>query len=248
MIRAEHVVYEVSGRTILDDISVSVAKGTTLTFMGLSGAGKSTFLKCISGLNKVKSGAIYVDGQNIVGLSEKQLNEVRKKVGMVFQYAALFDSLNVYENVSFGLRRMNRKLKEKEIAEIVKKNLALVGMSGVEDRMPSELSGGMKKRIGLARALVMNPDILLYDEPTAGLDPITAAAIAELIVKMRDELGVTSVLVTHDVQTIKTASDTMARLHEGKIVGYVTKEEIFAMDGIVKQFLEGSTEGPVKIS
>lgn len=215
--------------------------------MGMSGVGKSTLLKCIAMLIRPGAGEVIIEGQNIAAMPERRLRDVRRKVGMVFQYAALFDSLNVYENVSFGLRR-HRQLSEDEIRAVVSEKLALVGLSGTEDKMPSQLSGGMQKRVGLARALALDPQILLYDEPTAGLDPITAATISNLIVRMRDQLGVTSVVVAHDLALIKHVSNRVGMLHSGRIVQVGTWDEMEKSENpVVKQFIAGSTEGPIKL-
>lgn len=248
MITVQQLCYRVGGKTILNRLDLHVEKGETLAVMGMSGAGKSTLLKCIGGLLQPTLGQVEIDGVDIVGMSESQLDTVRIKIGMVFQYAALFDSLNVYENVSFGLRR-HRKLPESEIAEIVRSRLGVVGLAHTENLMPSELSGGMQKRVGLARALALDPQIVLYDEPTTGLDPITAATIAELIVKARNEFGVTSVLVSHDIPTIKSVSNRIAMLHKGKIaaIGTVDEMENHA-NPIVTQFLSGSIDGPIQIT
>jgi phospholipid/cholesterol/gamma-HCH transport system ATP-binding protein len=248
VITARDLSYRVGGKTILRRVSLHVDKGETLAVMGISGAGKSTLLKCLAGLLRPSAGQVLIGDVDISRMREADMDNVRRRIGMVFQYAALFDSLNVYENVSFGVRRHTR-LSEPEIAEIVRARLAMVGLRGTEDMMPSELSGGMQKRVGLARALALNPETVLYDEPTAGLDPITSATIAELIVKTRKEFGVTSVLVSHDIPTIKRVSNRIAMLHEGRIVATGTVEEMERNpDPTVKQFMEGNTEGPIQIT
>lgn len=248
MITALQLSYRVSGHSILRRLDLSVAKGETLAVMGMSGVGKSTLLKCLGGLLRPTGGQVMINDTDIARMPEKHLDAIRGKMGMVFQYAALFDSLNVYENVSFGLRRHSR-LTETEIAEVVNAKLSLVGLPRTEKLMPAELSGGMQKRVGLARAIAMEPDILLYDEPTAGLDPITSATIAELIVKTRDDLKVTSVVVSHDVATIKRVASRIAMLHRGRIIAIGTAEEMeHSDDPAVKQFMSGSTEGPIQIT
>lgn len=248
MITAIELSYRVAGKTILRGVNLYVDKGETLAVMGMSGAGKSTLLKCLGGLLRADAGRILIGDTDISQLRESELDPIRKRIGMVFQYAALFDSLNVFENVAFGLRRHTR-LSEEEIAEAVRSRLAMVGLSGTEQLMPSELSGGMQKRVGLARALALDPEIVLYDEPTAGLDPITSATIAELIVKTGNELSVASVLVTHDIPTIKRTATRIAMLHEGRIVAEGTVEEMERSENpIVRQFMEGSTEGPIRIN
>lgn len=237
-----------SGGSILRRVDLHVRKGETMAVMGMSGAGKSTLLKCMGGLLKPTGGELFVDGTDIARMSENRLNTIRRRIGMVFQYAALFDSLNVYENVAFGLRRHTR-MTESEIAGLVEQRLAMVGLADTQKKMPSELSGGMQKRVGLARALALDPDIVLYDEPTSGLDPITAAAIAELIVKTRDELGVTSVLVTHDIQSITRVASRIAMIHRGRIIASGSVEEMQQCeDATVRQFMNGDTEGPIKIT
>lgn len=247
MLNIEHLSYRIEGRTILRRLDLKVEKGETVAVMGMSGMGKSTLLKCVGGLIRPTSGSILIDGSDIVGKSEAQLRDVRKKVGMVFQYAALFDSLTVFENVAFGVRR-HRHLSEEELTILVREKLALVGLSGTEGLMPAQLSGGMQKRVGLARALALDPEFLLYDEPTSGLDPITAAAIADLIVRMRDDLGVSSLVVSHDVPLIKHVSNRIGMLHRGKIIEIGTAEEMSNSENpIVKQFMDGSTEGPIKL-
>jgi len=248
LIAALQLSYRISGNSILRRLDLSVDKGETLAVMGMSGAGKSTLLKCIGGLERPTGGQLLIDDVDIARMPEKSLDSVRRRMGMVFQYAALFDSLNVYENVSFGLRRHNR-LSEAQVREVVEAKLSMVGLPRTEELMPSELSGGMQKRVGLARALAMDPDILLYDEPTAGLDPITSATIADLIVKTRDELGVTSVVVAHDVPTIKQVANRIAMLHGGKIIAIGSTEEMENSDDpAVRQFMSGSTQGPIQIT
>jgi len=248
VIRALQLTYRVSGRSILRRVDLDVPKGKTLAVMGMSGAGKSTLLKCLGGLLRPTGGQVFIGESDIARMEETELDAVRRRIGMVFQYAALFDSLNVYDNVSFGLRRHTR-LTEPEIAEVVKARLSMVGLPRTEALMPSELSGGMQKRVGLARALALDPEILLYDEPTAGLDPITAATIAELMVKTRDEIGVSSVLVSHDIPTIKRVSNHIAMLHMGKIIAAGTVGEMeHSDDPSVRQFMNGGTEGPIQIT
>ncbi len=248
MISAVNLSYAVGKNFILDGVNLTVEKGESLAIMGMSGAGKSTLLKCMGGLLRPTSGSVIVDGIDLAQTSEGDLNLVRIKIGMVFQYAALFDSMTVYENVAFGLRR-HRHLTEKEIARVVREKLAMVGLPHTENMMPSELSGGMQKRVGLARALALDPEIVLYDEPTAGLDPITSAVIAELIVKTRDQLGVTSVVVSHDLATIRRVAKRIAMLHDGKIVAMGSTKEIEStLNPIVRQFLTGSAFGPIQIT
>lgn len=248
MITVLQLTYRTGGKSILRRVDLRVERGETVAVMGMSGAGKSTLLKCVGGLLRPTGGQILIGDTDIARMEEAHLNPIRRRIGMVFQYAALFDSLTVQENVAFGLRR-HTELTESEVAEVVKARLSMVGLPRTENLMPSELSGGMQKRVGLARALAMDPEIVLYDEPTAGLDPITSATIAELIVRARDELGVTSVLVSHDIPTIKRVSNRIAMLHAGKIAAAGTVEEMESdKNPMVKQFMEGSIEGPIQIT
>ncbi|MBW2600297.1 MAG: ATP-binding cassette domain-containing protein [Deltaproteobacteria bacterium] len=219
----------------------------TTVIIGGSGGGKSVLLKHIIGLLKPDSGQVFVDGVDVASLNDRDLNEIRKKFGMLFQEAALFDSMNVMENVAFPLKEHTRK-KEKEIREIVKERLRAVGLTGVEDKMPSELSGGMRKRVGLARAIAMHPQIVLFDEPTTGLDPVMTEAINELIVKTQRNFDLTCMVISHDVQSIFTVGHKIAMLYKGKIVEYGTPEEIKkSSDPVLRQFLSGSLEGPISV-
>ena len=248
MISAIQLSYRTSRGSILRRIDLDVEKGETMAVMGMSGAGKTTLLKCMAGLLRPAAGQMLIDGIDIARMPETELDRVRRRIGMVFQYAALFDSLTIYENVAFGLRRHTR-MTEEQIREAVAKRLSVVGLPRTETLCPSQLSGGMQKRVGLARALALDPEILLYDEATAGLDPITAAAIAELIVKARDELGVTSVLVSHDIPTIRRVASRIAMIHKGRIIAMGTVEEMDnCPDAAVRQFMDGSSEGPIRIT
>ena len=221
MIRLANVNKVYDGRYALRDINLTIKKGETLAVIGGSGSGKSTLLQLLVGLIRPDSGEIYIDGQEITHLSEKEMDKVRLNMGMVFQYSALFDSMTVGENVAFGLRE-HRKLPEAKIQRIIKEKLDLVGLHGVEKKLPSELSGGMKKRVGLARAIAFEPDIIFYDEPSSGLDPITTAKIDELIVDMQKKLGVTSVVVTHDMASACRIADRIAMVYEGDLIAVDT--------------------------
>jgi phospholipid/cholesterol/gamma-HCH transport system ATP-binding protein len=211
------LVYEVQGRAILKGLSLDVQHQEILAVMGHSGSGKTTLLKLIMGLLRPSAGEIWVEDREISRLKEEELLQLRTNMGYVFQNAALFDSLTVGENVAFGLRE-RRQMEEPELAAEVKEKLSLVGMEGTEKLMPAELSGGMRKRVGVARALVMEPKIILYDEPTAGLDPPTAHSLNELILNLREHLGVTSIIVSHDVPALAQVVDRAALLQEGKIL------------------------------
>lgn len=225
--------------TVLDNIDLDVYKGETLAVLGPSGTGKSTVLRSMIGLLEPNGGQIFIQGEDVSGLDEDGWNRLRMKMGMVFQYSALFDFLTVGENVAFGLRQHTDKSNE-EIQGIVTQMLDLVGLPDTQDLYPAELSGGMKKRVGLARAIAVNPEIVLYDEPTAGLDPIMSRNISRLIKKTQEQLHVTSVLVTHDMQAAFYAADRVAMLYEGHIVAIGTAEEMKnSTNPIVKAFIEG---------
>lgn len=225
--------------TVLDNIDLEVYNGETLAVLGPSGTGKSTVLRSMIGLLEPNGGQIFIQGEDVSGLDEDGWNRLRMKMGMVFQYSALFDFLTVGENVAFGLRQHTDKSNE-EIQGIVTQMLDLVGLPGTQDLYPAELSGGMKKRVGLARAIAVNPEIVLYDEPTAGLDPIMSRNISRLIKKTQEQLHVTSVLVTHDMQSAFYAADRVAMLYEGHIVAIGTAEEMKnSTNPIVKAFIEG---------
>lgn len=223
MISLRDITLAYEHQIILDHISLDIHKGETLAILGASGSGKSTILRILIGVQKPSSGQIFLEGRELSSLSEQAWNKVRGRMGMVFQYSALFDSLTVGENVAFGLRQ-HTSLKEPDIRRIVAEKLALVGLVGIEDKMPNELSGGMKKRVSLARAIALNPEIILYDEPTAGLDPLRSASINELIVSLQQQLKVTSILVTHDMTSAFSVADRMAFLKQGKFQLIADKE------------------------
>ena len=205
------------GRTVLDGIDLAVPRGTTTVILGGSGSGKSVLMKHMIGLLKPDAGEVRIDGVDIVPLTGPALGRVRRQFGMVFQSSALFDSMTVGDNVAFPLREHTR-LKGEEVARRVAEKLALVGLPGIEARMPAELSGGMRKRVGLARAVVLDPQIVLYDEPTTGLDPITTDNVDEMILDAKRELGVTSVVISHDVGSAFKIADQIAFLFDGRIV------------------------------
>jgi len=231
---------------VLRGVNLTIERGETMVIIGGSGSGKSVILKHIIGLMKPDRGRVIVAGKDLATLKERSVDELRKKFGMLFQYAALFDSLSVWENVGFALRQQTH-LSDEEIRRMAAEKLAMVGLRGVEDRMPADLSGGMKKRVGLARAIAMEPEILLYDEPTTGLDPIMADAINELIVEMKRRLRVTGVAITHDMTSAYKIADRIAMLYQGKIQEIGTPDEIKYSDNpIVHQFVTGSSVGPIK--
>ena len=232
---------------VLDGLSLTIEAGKTTVIIGRSGGGKSVLLKHIIGLLKPDRGHVLIEETDIIGLSEKDLNEVRKKFGMLFQEAALFDSMTVGENVAFPLREQT-KLKDEEIRQIVADRLRAVGLSGVEEKMPSELSGGMRKRVGLARAIALHPQIVLFDEPTTGLDPVMTEAINQLIIDTQKNFNLTCVVISHDIQSIFRIGHKIAMLYEGRIIEYGTPEEIRASENpVMKQFLSGSVDGPIKV-
>ena len=234
-----------NGHTVLDRMDLKVHRGETLVIIGRSGCGKSVFLKHTIGLLKADSGSLRVDGTDVAALSTPQLNALRLRFGMLFQGSALFDSMTVGENVGFSLVE-HTCLSLKEIRARVDEALELVGLRGIHELKPSELSGGMKKRVALARAICMRPEILLYDEPTTGLDPITAAAINELIVSLHDKLKVTAIAVTHDMVSVYRIATRVAMMYQGMIVQAGTVDEIRrSSNPVVQQFITGSASGPI---
>ncbi len=224
-------------QAVLDGIDLQVRRGETLAVLGRSGTGKSVLLKLIIGLQAPDSGSIQIHGQDIIGLPLEQLNEIRTKVGFLFQEAALYDSLSVAENVAFPLKHF-KQTSQTDHTDRVRELLSVVGMEEDADKLPSQISGGMKKRVGLARALALEPDVLLFDEPTAGLDPITASEIEALILKLKKERAPASVVVTHDLHGAKSVSDRLALLHEGHILIEGTFDDLkHSEDPFVSQFL-----------
>jgi phospholipid/cholesterol/gamma-HCH transport system ATP-binding protein len=232
---------------VLRGVHLEIQQGESMVVIGGSGSGKTVLIKCIIGLIRPDGGEIYVDGLEITSLNERRLNEVRKKFGMLFQGGALFDSMKVWENVGFGLRQQTR-LGEEEIRRIATEKLRLLGLKDVEDLMPAELSGGMKKRVSLARAIALEPEMLLYDEPTTGIDPVVADAINELIIQMREKLNVTSIAITHDMKSAYKIGDRIAMLYQGKIIEVGTPDDIKnSPNPIVQQFIQGKSEGPIQL-
>ncbi|GBE03660.1 MAG TPA: ABC transporter ATP-binding protein [Nitrospirae bacterium] len=245
MIELKNIHKSFEDKQVLRGVDLQVKKGESLVVIGGSGSGKSVLLKHIIGLLRPDQGTVMIDSTDLLALDEDGLNEIRKKFGMLFQAAALFDSMKVWENVGFGLKR-HTKLPDAEIKEIAVQKLKMVGLVNIEDVMPSELSGGMRKRVGLARAIAMEPDILLYDEPTTGLDPIMADAINKLIIEMREKLDITSVTITHDMKSAYKIADTIAMLYNGVIIETGSPDEIEnSSNEIVRQFVEGRAEGPI---
>ena len=230
---------------VLSNLNLTINKGETTVVIGRSGCGKSVLLKHIIGILRPNAGQVYIDGKDLTRVNPAELNDIRMKFGMLFQGAALFDSLSVWENVGFGLIEHTSK-KKFEIRNRVEECLSLVGLEGVEDKKPAELSGGMRKRVGLARAICMKPEIILYDEPTTGLDPIMADAINDLIKELHDKLKVTSIAVTHDMTSAYKIADKIAMLYDGKIIAVGSPDEIKnTKDPVVKQFIYGEATGPI---
>jgi phospholipid/cholesterol/gamma-HCH transport system ATP-binding protein len=245
MIVIEKLEKSFNGRPVLTGLDLEIKDGESLVVIGRSGCGKSVLLKHVIGLMQPEKGHVYINGSDLTKMKEKDLNKLRKKFGMVFQGAALFDSLSVGENVALPLRE-HTNLSDSEIGERVRGKLSLVELEGIEDARPSSLSGGMKKRVGLARAIAMDPEIVLYDEPTTGLDPIMADAINSLIRNLQERLSITSVAVTHDMTSAYRIGDRIAMLHDGKIIYQGTPEQVRdCEDARVCQFISGSASGPI---
>jgi phospholipid/cholesterol/gamma-HCH transport system ATP-binding protein len=229
-----------NGQRVLDGVDLDIKRGETLVIIGCSGCGKSVLLKTIIGILKPDSGQIFIDGTDIVPLNEHEMDKIRLRFGMLFQGAALFDSLNVWENIAFSFTE-HSKMSYNEMDAKVKECLELVGLPGIEAKFPAELSGGMKKRVGLARAIANQPQILLFDEPTTGLDPIMSDAIDELIVNLRDKLKITCIAVTHDMKSAQIIGDRIAMLYNGKIARIIsTKDIMTSRDPLIHQFVIGS--------
>jgi len=242
MIKIENLHKRFGDLVVLDDVSFEVPEGQTFVILGRSGTGKSVLLKCIVRLLEPDSGKIFINGKNILELSHKELNELRKEIGFLFQSAALYDSMSVRENLAFPLIR-HTDLSEEEIELRVKEMLRLVGLENAIDKMPSELSGGMRKRIGLARALILNPKIMLYDEPTTGLDPVTSKEIAKLILDMQRKFKMTNIVVTHDMVVALSTADKILLLDKGKLIFEGTPDELVNSEiEIAKEFLSNKLD------
>jgi phospholipid/cholesterol/gamma-HCH transport system ATP-binding protein len=243
MIEVRELYKSFGAQRVLDGVSLSIETGESVVIIGRSGGGKSVLLKSLIGLMAPDRGQVLIDGENLCGMNERQLLQVRKKFGMLFQGAALFDSLTVEENVAFPLRQ-ERRWSEAEMSQKVREALEMVELPGIENKKPAELSGGMRKRVGLARAIVYRPQIVLYDEPTTGLDPIAADRIDRLIIRVcHERLKVTSVAVTHDMRSAARIGQRLLLLHEGRIYAEGKPEEIFqSTDPIVHQFVTGVAE------
>jgi phospholipid/cholesterol/gamma-HCH transport system ATP-binding protein len=240
-----HIVVEGLGKRFgafvaLEDVDMTIPRGDVTVIIGGSGAGKTTLLKILIGLDRPTSGSIRIDDLDIAKLSERELNRVRQRFGMVFQYSALLDSMDVLDNVAFPLREHTR-LKEREIRERVRDKLAVLGLEGAESKYPSELSGGMRKRVGLARALMMEPEVVMYDEPTSGLDPITSRMVDDLILETRDRFGVTSVVISHDMAGALRMADQIVLLAKGRVVAAGQPRELVEADiELLRDFVQSS--------
>jgi len=245
MIEISNICKSFNSHVVLDNLSLTIKTGETKVIIGRSGCGKSVLLKHIVGILIPDAGIIKVDGQDVTKLTEKEFNKVRMQIGLVFQGGALFDSLSVADNVAFVLNEY-QKLDKKVVRDKVREALSFVGLKDIEEMMPSDLSGGMRKRVALARALCIRPQILLYDEPTTGVDPITADAINNLIIEMHNKLKVTSIVVTHDMVSAYKVADSIAMMYHGKIIAEGKSEEIRdTSHPIVRQFISGASVGPI---
>jgi phospholipid/cholesterol/gamma-HCH transport system ATP-binding protein len=242
MIEARDLHKSFGSQKVLDGITFKIEPGESVVIIGRSGCGKSVLLKHIIGLIPADSGQVLVDDINITAMPERELLEVRRKFGMLFQSAALFDSLNVAENISFVLRRQ-RQLSDKEIDERVEEVLEMVELPGTQKKKPSELSGGMRKRVGLARAIIYKPEIVLYDEPTTGLDPVVSDSIDQLIIRVREKLKITTIVVTHDTRSMRRVGQRILMMVNGKIYAAGPPEEIFSsQDPVIYRFVNGISD------
>lgn len=241
-------VHKAFGRQkVLDDVTLRIERGKSTVIIGPSGTGKSVFIKLLVGLLKPDAGEILIDGQDITRLKERDLYQLRKKFGMLFQDGALFDSMNVGENVAFPLRQHTKK-GDREIKEIVAQKLAQVGLPGIQHKFPSELSGGMRKRVGIARAIALEPEIVLLDEPNSGLDPVMSDAIDKLILRMQHELGLTFIVISHDIPGTFQVADRIAMLYKSKLIAYGSTDKLRESDHpILRQFFDRSSEGPIQV-
>jgi phospholipid/cholesterol/gamma-HCH transport system ATP-binding protein len=244
-IRVDGLTKSFGKQLIWGDVTLTVPAGEICVMLGPSGTGKSVFLKALIGLLKPDRGSIVIEGTDIASCSEKQLYEIRKLFGVLFQDGAMFGSMNLYDNVAFPLREHTKK-SESEVRDIVMEKMDLVGLVGAEDKLPGEISGGMRKRAGLARALVLDPEIVLFDEPDSGLDPVRVAYLDELVVKTQEETGATFFIITHNIPSTMRTADFMGVLFRAGLVKFASKEEMMSTDNkIIRQFLSGRAKGPI---
>lgn len=247
-IRIKNLTKSFGPQTIFEDVSLDIPKGKVSIMLGPSGTGKSVFLKHLVGLLRPDRGEVWVGEHNVPALKERELYQVRKKFGVLFQDGALFGSMSLYDNTAFPLREHTRK-SESDIKKIVMEKLELVGLTGAEKKAPGEISGGMRKRAGLARALVLDPEIILFDEPDSGLDPVRTAFLNELTIDIKDQTGATIIVVTHHIPSARQIADYIGLLFRRKLVRFGPAHEMFESDNpVVKQFLAGATEGPIGMS
>ena len=245
MVEMAHIHLSFGEKCILTDLNLKVAPRERLVIMGQSGGGKSTTLRLILGILHPSSGSVKFEGEEVTRMDRSTLNKMRRRIGMVYQYSALISSLSVHDNLALPLEELTDKSK-KEIDEIVMEKLCMVGMEETANYMPAELSGGMKKRVGLARALVLNPELILFDEPSAGLDPVVSSVIDELIIALTDKTGATSIIVTHEMDSAFRIATRMAMLYQGKIIEEDRPEKFRCSDDpVVAQFVAGRTQGPI---
>ncbi|MDD5070994.1 MAG: ABC transporter ATP-binding protein [Candidatus Omnitrophica bacterium] len=245
MISLQNVSKSYDGRKIIDNISFDVYPGETFVIMGCSGSGKSTLLRLMTGYQAPEEGNIFINSRDISKISKQELDETRKKFGMVFQYSALLDSLSIEDNVALPLRE-HTDYDDNLIRIIVRMKLALIGLRGFEDHLPNEISGGMRKRAGLARAIALDPNIIFYDEPTSGLDPVIGGVIDELIHDLSRQLRITSIVVTHNMASVFNIADRVAMVHQGRIIEIASPEDIKNSENkYVQQFIHGHAEGPI---
>ena len=246
-VRLEGIYKSFGTKHVLRGVDLDILRGEIIYIIGKSGSGKSVTLKNITGLLRPDAGTVYIDGIDVHAADDNALNALRRKMGVLFQMAALFDSMSVYENVAFGPRRFT-KLKEPEIQILVREKLEMVGLKGVEHLNPSSLSGGMQKRVGLARAIALDPEIVLYDEPTTGVDPILGAAVDDLIKTLNAKTGVTSIVISHDMASVFRTAHRVAMLYDGMFRLIGTPDDFKKSDDpVIRQFVEGSAEGPIPI-
>jgi phospholipid/cholesterol/gamma-HCH transport system ATP-binding protein len=245
LVELRNVTFGYSDRVILDDLSLSVPRGKVTALMGASGGGKTTVLRLIGGQNRAQQGQVLFDGEDVTAMDHTQLYEARRRMGMLFQFGALFADLSVYENVAFPLRE-HTDLTEELLRHLVLMKLNAVGLRGARDLMPSEISGGMARRVALARAIVLDPELVMYDEPFAGLDPISLGTAAQLIRRLNDAMGLTSIVVSHDLEETFQIADQVVILANGRIAAQGTPEEVKrSTDPLVQQFVQAQAEGPV---